>query len=111
MLAVNLLKGGLSKAEIEVPIELIAAGDLGKIPGIYNPSRLRHGPTSSLPRAGRRRRALQEIAGWKELVEDTRINESVRRLAIHEKLAAAGQSHTGRREEVALQGCACRGPR
>ena len=33
----------------------------------------------------------EEIAGWKELVEDTRINESIRRRAIHEKLAAAGR--------------------
>jgi hypothetical protein len=31
-----------------------------------------------------------DIAGWKELVEDTKINESIRRRAIHEKLAVSG---------------------
>jgi hypothetical protein len=88
VLAVNLLKGGVSKAEIEVPIELIAAGEVGKIPGIYNPvaaqkaSPAEHGAVPA---------SATEIAGWKELVEDTRINESVRRLAIHEKLAGAGR--------------------
>jgi hypothetical protein len=35
--------------------------------------------------------AGKELAGWKELAEDTRINETVRRLAIHKKLAAAGK--------------------
>ena len=90
VLAVNLLKGGLSKAEIEVPIELIAAGDLGKIPGILNPTTL--GKASPAPAGSRAVPAsAQEIAGWKELVEDTRINESIRRRAIHEKLAASGR--------------------
>ncbi len=32
-----------------------------------------------------------KLAGWKELAEDTRINESVRRLMIHKKLAASGK--------------------
>jgi hypothetical protein len=90
VLAVNLLKGGLSKAEIEVPIELIAAGDLGKIPGIYSPAtfgKVPPAPDESRPVPT----SAQEIAGWKELVEDTRINESIRRMAIHEKLAATGR--------------------
>jgi hypothetical protein len=86
VLAVNLLKGGLSKAEIEVPIELIAAGDLGKIPGIDNSTTFgKVLPAPAVPASAR------EIAGWKELVEDTRVNESVRRRAIHEKLAVAGR--------------------
>jgi hypothetical protein len=90
VLAVNLLKGGVSKAEIEVPIELIAAGDLGKIPGSYNPATF-----GKVPRATDESRPVPataaEIAGWKELVEDTRVNETVRRRAIHEKLAGAGR--------------------
>jgi hypothetical protein len=90
VLGVNLL-GGLGKAAIEIPIELIAAGEaekLGKLgyagfagaatpPGVVPPPGV---PTK-----------VDEIAGWKELVEDTRINESVRRRAIHEKLAASGR--------------------
>jgi hypothetical protein len=32
-----------------------------------------------------------DIANWKILAEDTRINETIRRLQIHEMLAAAGQ--------------------
>ncbi|HLW64426.1 MAG TPA: hypothetical protein VKS79_03840 [Gemmataceae bacterium] len=32
----------------------------------------------------------EEIAGWRELAEDTQINESVRRLQIHTKLAEVG---------------------
>jgi hypothetical protein len=90
VLAVNLLGGGRGKADIEMPIELIAAGDLGKLPGYVNPSALGAGP----PATGASHRVpttAEAIAGWKELVEDTRINESVRRCAIHEKLAAAGR--------------------
>jgi hypothetical protein len=88
VLAVNLLKGGLSKAEIEVPIELIAAGDLGKIPGISTTfGKVPPAPAESRPVPA----SSQEIAGWKELVEDTRVNESVRRRAIHDKLAGAGR--------------------
>ncbi len=32
-----------------------------------------------------------KLAGWKELAEDTRINETVRRLQIHRKLAESGK--------------------
>jgi hypothetical protein len=35
-------------------------------------------------------RSTNDIANWKVLAEDTRINESTRRLQIHEMLAAAG---------------------
>jgi len=88
VLAINLLNGGRSKAEIEVPIELIAAADLGKLPGYIYPSTLgKVAPVASHPVPT----SAEEIAGWKELVEDTRINESVRRLAIHDKLASAGR--------------------
>jgi hypothetical protein len=89
VLAINLLKGGRSKSEIEVPIELIAAADLGKLPGYGNPSfpgKVAPVATNPVPSSA------QDIAGWKELVEDTRINETVRRLAIHEKLAARGRA-------------------
>lgn len=33
----------------------------------------------------------EKLAGWKELAEDTRINETVRRRMVHEKLSAAGR--------------------
>jgi hypothetical protein len=33
----------------------------------------------------------EDLPGWKELVEDTKINETLRRRAIHEKLAATGR--------------------
>jgi len=36
--------------------------------------------------------AAEQLAGWKELAEDTRINETVRRLAIHKKLAELGSA-------------------
>jgi hypothetical protein len=34
----------------------------------------------------------EKLAGWKELAEDTRINETIRRRVVHEKLAAAGRA-------------------
>lgn len=36
--------------------------------------------------------ATEQLAGWKELAEDTRINETVRRLQIHKKLAEVGSA-------------------
>jgi hypothetical protein len=82
-------QGGLGKLMIEQPVQLIAAGDVAKfkandwpVPPAPAPPAV---PVAAVPTRP------EEIAGWKELAEDTRINESVRRRMIHEKLAAAGR--------------------
>jgi hypothetical protein len=83
---VRKLDGGGGKRLIETPIELIAAGEAARLTAVKQ-----HGaptpPNGATPVPTR----PEEIAGWKELVEDTRVNESVRRRAIHEKLAASGR--------------------
>ena len=64
----------MSKARIENPIKLLAR-------------RRGQGFRGSRPdRAG----TGVGVAGWKELAEDTRINETLRRRQIHEKLTAIG---------------------
>ena len=89
VLGVNILKGGLGKAAIEIPIELIAAGEAEKLAkmgfGGFASAAVPPAPSPAVPTKA------EEIAGWRELVEDTRINESVRRRAVHEKLAASGR--------------------
>lgn len=85
VLAVNPL-GGLGKAAIEVPVELLAAGDAAKFAKMFQPAGLPSPtPVADVPTR------VEDLFGWKELTEDSRINESVRRLAIHQKLAAAGK--------------------
>jgi hypothetical protein len=90
--------GGFGKAAIENPIELLAAGEaekllkLGPFGATAGPAIL--GAPISLPGKSDAEpvpTTTADLPGWKELVEDTRINESVRRRAIHEKLAAAGR--------------------
>jgi hypothetical protein len=73
---------GLSKAVIENPIKLIAAGEA---PGPQLFGGLKPIPTPS-PKGA----AAEEIARWKELAEDTRLNETVRRRMVHEKLSEVG---------------------
>ncbi|HEV3143167.1 MAG TPA: hypothetical protein VGZ47_04705 [Gemmataceae bacterium] len=51
------------------------------------PNSARHMQPVSVPTTGAK---ASEIAGWKELADDTQINETVRRLQIHSKLADAG---------------------
>ena len=85
------LNGGRSKKDIEMPIELIAAGDVSKLQPNLPPSGLPRASKQSPHPATTVATKAAEIAGWKELVEDTRINESIRRRAIHEKLASAGR--------------------
>lgn len=75
------LNGGGGKRLIEAPIELVAAGTVAKSGAA--------GGTDAAPASPVPTKAA-DIAGWKELVEDTKINESIRRRAIHEKLAASG---------------------
>jgi hypothetical protein len=79
---VRSLDGGGGKRLIERPIELIAAGQVAKTAA--------GGAKANAPPAPPVPTKPEDIAGWKELAEDTKINESVRRRAIHEKLAASG---------------------
>lgn len=69
--------GGPSILGIERTIRLVAAGR----------------PNRAAGRAAEKQDPLpaEKLAGWKELAEDTRINETIRRRAIHDKLAAAGK--------------------
>jgi hypothetical protein len=67
------------KARIEYSIKLLAANEAPK--------------AAPMPRAVAKPAVgtkAAEIAGWKELADDTQINESVRRLQIHTKLAEVG---------------------
>jgi hypothetical protein len=95
---VRKLNGGRGKALIEMRVELIVAGavendasrqppseQLGALPVPALGAQLAPPDPEPVPTK------VADIAGWKELVEDTRINETVRRRAIHEKLAAAGR--------------------
>lgn len=75
------------KARIENPIKLVASTDAAKVKqrdpitgAIRVPG---SNPPNTQPKA-------VGVAGWKELAEDTRINETIRRRQIHEKLAATG---------------------
>ena len=80
-------RADMSKVRIENPIKLLASADAAnavqrdpvtgviRVPGTN--------PPDTQPKA-------VGVAGWKELAEDTRINETLRRRQIHEKLAATG---------------------
>jgi hypothetical protein len=70
----------LSKKAIERPLELALLPT--QPPRI---SRSQHKPESK-----RALTAAEDVAHWKELEEDTRLNERTRRLQIHELLARTG---------------------
>jgi hypothetical protein len=72
---------GMTKGRIENPIKLIAAGE---VPGSQLVG-LKAVPTPSPNGA-----AAEEITRWKELTEDTRLNETLRRRLVHEKLSEVG---------------------
>lgn len=74
------LNGGKGKALVEMPIELIAAGDAAKL----------RAPKAQAAKPAQQQTDPAKLAGWKELAEDTKINETIRRRAIHEKLASGG---------------------
>jgi len=75
------IRGGMMKGKIENPIKLIAAGEArGPQPG-----GLKQRVTPSAKGA-----AAEEITRWKELAEDTRLNETMRRRMIDEKLSEVG---------------------
>ena len=73
--AVNLKAEPITKREIERPVEIIltAAKPVG-----VDPKKTPH------------LAAKDDLASWKELAEDTRLNETTRRRQIHDLLATAG---------------------
>ena len=76
--------GFISKSRIEKPIKLLASGTSARpFPQLEPAAPKPEDPTKKLT-------AADEVAGWKELTEDTRLNESVRRLQIHTMLSARG---------------------
>lgn len=70
----------MTKREIETPVELAL---LPAVPAPVPPER-------SKPEKKPAATATEDVAGWKELEEDTRLNERTRRLQIHELLARSG---------------------
>jgi hypothetical protein len=78
------------KARIENPVKLLAAADPA-------PPLQRDPVTGEIKKSGDKPAAAESVskkaegvAGWKELAEDTRINETIRRRQIHEMLATTG---------------------
>ena len=70
---------GVSILGVERPVQLVAGGRSNR--GVDRASRAAPAAPSA-----------ENLAGWKELAEDTRINETVRRKLIHEKLAGTGRA-------------------
>lgn len=69
---------GASILGVEKSVQLVAAGRSNR--GV-----------ARVAAASARAPGAEILAGWKELAEDTRINETVRRLQIHKKLAQLGR--------------------
>jgi hypothetical protein len=69
--------GPISKAAIERPVEVVLGA-----PGTAPPAPRQQAPA---PRA-----ATEDVAHWRALAEDTRLNETTRRRQIHELLADVG---------------------
>jgi len=77
----------VGKGVIERPTErLLGRGQPGPQSTPNGPRAGVAAPSSSLPPGG----AAEELAGWRALAEDTRLNETTRRRQIHELLAKAG---------------------
>jgi hypothetical protein len=73
--AMNLRAVAVTKRAIERPVEIILAA--------APPTATEPPETPQLP-------AKEDLVSWKELAEDTRLNETTRRRHIHDLLAAAG---------------------
>jgi hypothetical protein len=69
----------ITKSVIETPIELV----LLPTPSFFTTAE--RSKPETIPAT-----AMEDVAGWKELEEDTRLNERTRRLQIHELLARSG---------------------
>jgi hypothetical protein len=77
------LNGGRGKEKNENAVQLVAGGEVAKIAEKNQPAP--NAAAEAVPTKP------EDMAGWKEFVEDTRINESVRRGMIHQKLAEFGR--------------------
>jgi hypothetical protein len=76
------VRADVGKARIENPVKLLVAADAARAPRFdSNAPKAISAPADASPAA---------VARWKELAEDTRINETFRRRQIHEKLAVTG---------------------
>jgi hypothetical protein len=73
--AVNLKAAPITKRTIERPVEIILAAAK---------------QVAVDPKETPNLAAKDDVASWKELAEDTRLNETTRRRQIHDMLAAAG---------------------
>ncbi|NIP86779.1 MAG: hypothetical protein GTO03_14945 [Planctomycetales bacterium] len=73
----------LTKYQIERPLKLVLR------PGPAGGGRMQHAPPDD-GSPGEPRHDRQRLAGWPLLAEDTRINQQVRRLAIHRHLVQQG---------------------
>jgi hypothetical protein len=72
----------IGKAFIELPVEqIVLNGDFPTRANSVLPSK---------PATSQTKDAVADVAGWKELVEDTTLNEGTRRRQIHEMLAKTG---------------------
>ncbi len=76
-------RAGMSIFRVENPILLIAGGKANRAAA----RAVGAGRPGSAAHRNPPKTAAEKIAGWKELAEDTRINETVHRLTIHKKLA------------------------
>jgi hypothetical protein len=99
--AAELARLAMSKNAIEVPLELVLlqasmrSTPRGMMPGITGPGTRMTGmgqpqQWQSIPAAASVAIAAEDVAHWKELEEDTRLNERARRLWIHSFLEKAG---------------------
>src|SRR5262249_54154188 len=95
------IAGGVSKAVVEIPVELMAAGDAAKMgrpgPNPVGGPMPPNGPPApgappAAPPAAEGPTKPEDLPGWTELGGASRLNEAVPRLMIHEKLAAAGKA-------------------
>jgi hypothetical protein len=89
-IAAELRKVAFSKHRIEVPLELaLLPARLPRKPRAMM-SGMAPPQSQQIPTAGSVEVAAEDVAHWKELEEDTRLNERARRLWIHSFLEKAG---------------------
>jgi hypothetical protein len=84
-----------SKGRIESPVKLVIAGQPPSAGANTNPASPaqiagQQYQQAAVPTPTNGSKAATTLRGWKEMVEDTRINETLHRKLIHEHLAKAG---------------------
>lgn len=93
--AAELMKVAFSKSAIEVPLELALLPVsmprmAAMMSGTQPPTQTVGTPPQPRPEAGTTEIATEDVAHWKELELDTRLNERARRLWIHSYLERTG---------------------